>query len=93
MMLAGERISMLERVINVREGLRASDDVIPSRLIEESVPDGPTAGHVVDWELMKAEFYEAGELDPVTSLPTREKLAKMNMSWVLDDPVVAALAG
>lgn len=93
MMLAGERISMLERVINVREGLRASDDVIPSRLIEESVPDGPTAGHVVDWELMKAEFYEAGELDPVTSLPTREKLAKMSMSWVLDDPVVAALAG
>jgi aldehyde:ferredoxin oxidoreductase len=93
MMLAGERISMLERVINVREGLRAVDDVIPSRLVEESVPDGPTAGHIVDWDLMKTEFYQASELDPVTSLPTKEKLAKMNLSWVLDDPVVEALAG
>lgn len=93
MMLAGERISMLERVLNVREGLRAADDVIPRRLIEESVPDGPTAGHTVDFDLMREEFYEASELDPVTSLPTKEKLAKMNLSWVLDDPVVAGLAG
>ena len=93
MMLAGERISMLERVLNVREGLRAADDVIPRRLIEESVPDGPTAGHMVDWDLMHREFYQASELDPITSLPTKDKLAKMNLTWVLDDPVVAALAG
>lgn len=93
MMLVGERISMLERVLNVREGLRAADDVIPRRLTEESVPDGPTAGHTVDFDLMRREFYEAGELDPVTSLPTKAKLAKMNLSWVLDDPVVAGIAG
>lgn len=93
MMLAGERISMLERVLNVREGLRAVDDIIPSRLIEEAVPEGSTAGHVVDWDLMCTEFYQAGELDPVTSLPTREKLAKMNLQWVLEDPAVAGIAG
>ncbi len=93
MMLAGERISMLERVLNVREGLRAADDIIPRRLTEESVPEGPTSGHVVDFDLMRKEFYQASELDPVTSLPTKEKLAKMNLTWVLDDPVVAALAG
>lgn len=93
MMLAGERISMLERVLNVREGLRAADDVIPRRLTEESVPDGPTAGHTVDFDLMRKEFYEASDLDPITSMPTKEKLAKMNLSWVLDDPVVAGIAG
>ncbi|HLA80594.1 MAG TPA: aldehyde ferredoxin oxidoreductase family protein [Thermoleophilia bacterium] len=92
MMLAGERISMLERVLNVREGLRAADDVIPPRLLTESVPDGPTAGHLVDFDLMRREFYEASELDPETSLPSKEKLAKMNLTWVLDDPIVAALA-
>ncbi len=59
----------------------------------ESVPDGPTAGQVVDWDLMRSEFYQASELDPITSLPTKDKLAKMNLTWVLDDPVVAALAG
>jgi aldehyde:ferredoxin oxidoreductase len=83
---------MLERVLNVREGLRAADDVIPPRLVTESVPDGPTAGHVVDFDLMRREFYEASELDPETSLPSKEKLAKMNLTWVLDDPTVAALA-
>jgi aldehyde:ferredoxin oxidoreductase len=93
MMAAGERISMLERVLNVREGLRAAGDTIPQRLIDETVPEGPTAGHTVDWELMKREFYQASELDPVTSLPTKEKLAKMNLSWVLEDPVVAGIAG
>jgi aldehyde:ferredoxin oxidoreductase len=93
MMLAGERISMLERVLNVREGLRADGDVIPRRLVEESVPEGQSAGHTVDFDLMRKEFYEASELDPVTSLPTKGKLAKMNLSWVLDDPAVAGLSG
>jgi aldehyde:ferredoxin oxidoreductase len=93
MMAAGERISMLERVLNVREGLRANGDLIPPRLIEEGVTEGLTAGHVVDWDLMRKEFYAASELDPVTTLPTKEKLAKMNLSWVLDDAVVAGLAG
>ena len=91
MILAGERISMLERVLNVREGLRAEGDAIPPRMITESVPEGVTAGHTVDWDLMRSEFYQISELDPVTSMPTREKLAKVSMEWVLEDPVVAGL--
>jgi len=89
--LAGERINALERVLNVREGLRPEGDAIPRRLIEEAVPEGMLAGQTVDWELMRSEFYAASGLDPATSLPTPETLARLGLEWVADDPTVAAL--
>ncbi|HJW74468.1 MAG TPA: aldehyde ferredoxin oxidoreductase family protein [Thermoleophilia bacterium] len=89
--LAGERINALERILNVREGLTPADDAIPRRLIEESVPEGMLAGQTVDWELMRGEFYAASGLDPATSLPTPETLARLGLEWVRDDPAVAAL--
>jgi aldehyde:ferredoxin oxidoreductase len=89
--LTGERVNTLERVINVREGLRPQDDTLPSRLTEESVPDGPLAGKTVDFVLMRGEFYAASGLDPATSLPTAETLARLGLEWVKEDPVVAGL--
>ncbi len=77
--LTGERINALERVINVREGLRPEDDTLPRRLLEESVPDGPLAGQTVDFDLMRAEFYAASGLDPRTSLPTPETLERLGL--------------
>jgi len=91
MYLAGERINALERVINVREGLRAEDDTVPARLMTEAVPAGPIAGHMVDFPLMRGELYAASGYDPVTSMPTRETLARLNLAWVTSDPVVADL--
>jgi aldehyde:ferredoxin oxidoreductase len=89
--LTGERINALERVINVREGLRAADDRIPDRLVNEAVPEGPLAGRVVDFELMRGELYDASGYDPVTSLPSGETLARLGLKWVSGDPVVAGL--
>jgi hypothetical protein len=42
---------------------------------------------------MRNEFYVVCELDPITSMPTKAKLAKLNLEWVLDDPTVASLVG
>jgi aldehyde:ferredoxin oxidoreductase len=89
--LTGERVNALERVINVREGLRPADDTLPRRLTEESVPDGPLAGHTVDFDLMRAEFYAASGLDAETGLPKPETLERLGIAWVADDPVVAGL--
>jgi aldehyde:ferredoxin oxidoreductase len=91
MYLSGERINALERVINVREGLRADDDQIPARLLTDAVPEGPLAGQVVDFPLMRSELYAMSGYDPVTSLPTRETLARLGLEWVAGDPVVANL--
>jgi aldehyde:ferredoxin oxidoreductase len=40
----GERIVNLERLVNVREGVRRGDDVLPWRVMHEPIPDGPSAG-------------------------------------------------
>ena len=87
--LTGERVNTLERVINVREGLRPEDDVLPRRLCEEALTEGPLAGQTVDFDLMRAEFYEASGLDPATSLPTAETRARLGLEWVVEDPTVA----
>jgi len=89
--LTGERINALERVINVREGLRPEGDTLPQRLLEEPLPDGPLAGHTVDFDLMRAELYAASGLDPETGLPTPETLERLGLAWVSGDPAVAAL--
>jgi aldehyde:ferredoxin oxidoreductase len=41
---AGERIVNLERLFNVREGVRRRDDGLPWRVMHEPIPDGPSAG-------------------------------------------------
>jgi aldehyde:ferredoxin oxidoreductase len=40
----GERIVNLERLFNVREGVRRAADVLPWRVMHEPIPHGPSAG-------------------------------------------------
>src|SRR5215467_14515346 len=40
----GERVINLERLFNVREGVRRAQDVLPWRVMHEPIPDGPSAG-------------------------------------------------
>jgi aldehyde:ferredoxin oxidoreductase len=86
--LAGERINALERVLNVREGLRPSDDTVPDRLVTEALEEGVAAGHTVDFALMREEFYQAAGIDQATALPVSEKLEALGLSWVLEDPAL-----
>ena len=92
MYLSRERINALERVLNVREGLRAEGDAIPPRLIDGGVPKGPRRAQTVDFgpHALQSSTQRAG-CDPVTSLPTSETLARLGLEWVLEDPVVAGL--
>jgi aldehyde:ferredoxin oxidoreductase len=89
--LTGERVNTLERVFNVREGLRAVDDVLPRRLCDEPLAEGPLAGQTVDFDLMRSEFYQVSGLDPVTTLPTAETRARLGLEWIAEDPLVAQI--
>jgi aldehyde:ferredoxin oxidoreductase len=40
----GERIINLERLFNVREGVRRADDTLPWKVMHEPIPAGPSAG-------------------------------------------------
>ena len=79
MNLAGERIMCQERLFNAREGLTRKDDALPSRLLTEPKPDGPTKGAVVPLEKLKDEFYAALGYDPETGNPTEETLERLGV--------------
>lgn len=71
---AGERIWNLERLYNLREGFRAADDRLPTRLLEE--PD--SEGHVVDLAPMLEEYYRFRGWDE-HGVPGPAKLAALGL--------------
>ncbi len=75
----GARVMCQERLFNIREGLTASDDTLPARLLEEPKPDGPTKGEVVPLEELKAEYYKAMGYDALTGNPPDSLLAKLGI--------------
>ncbi len=75
----GERKVNLERLFNLREGLKPSDDTLPWRVLNEPLPDGASAGSVVNLEPLLDDYYKARDWDRRTGWPSREKLAELNL--------------
>lgn len=62
----GRNIIGIERLMNYRLGLRASDDTLPRRWFEEPIQVGPFKGEKIDrdeFETLKGRFYEVTGLD------------------------------
>ncbi len=78
--LVGERITNLERLFNLREGLRPEDDTLPKRFLQEPLPDGPSAGCVVPLEPMLEEYYTARSWDRGTGEPSADKLRELGLT-------------
>jgi aldehyde:ferredoxin oxidoreductase len=77
--LVGERISNLERLFNLREGLTPEDDTLPKRYLEEPLTEGASAGCVVPLEEMLVEYYEARDWDRGTGYPSEAKLKQLGL--------------
>jgi aldehyde:ferredoxin oxidoreductase len=77
----GERVINLERLFNVREGVRRADDVLPWRVMHEPIPDGPSAGmHCPPEELsaMLDRYYALRGWDG-DGVPAPERLAALGL--------------
>ena len=77
----GERIINLERLFNVREGMRRADDTLPWRVMHEPIPDGPSAGmHCPPDELreMLDVYYGLRGWD-ADGVPTPARLAALGL--------------
>lgn len=81
----GERIVNLNRMFNVREGIRRKDDTLPERLLKEPSPDGPPKGHVVELDQMLDEYYKLRDWDLKMGLPTEKKLRKLGLEFTIKD--------
>ncbi|MGC8605896.1 MAG: aldehyde ferredoxin oxidoreductase C-terminal domain-containing protein, partial [Desulfomonilaceae bacterium] len=73
MMKAGYRIFYLQRLLNYRYGLRAEDDTVSPRLLAPA-NDGAPEGVVMEFEQMKANFYQLMNLDSVSGIPSQKIL-------------------
>jgi aldehyde:ferredoxin oxidoreductase len=77
----GERIVNLERLFNVREGVRRKDDVLPWKVMHEPIPDGPSAGMYCPPEELgeMLDAYYALRGWDADGVPTRERLADLGL--------------
>jgi aldehyde:ferredoxin oxidoreductase len=78
--LVGERITNLERLFNLREGLKPEDDTLPKRFLQEPLQDGASKGCVVPLEPMLEEYYAARDWDRGTGQPSDAKLHDLNLT-------------
>ncbi|MGH2350114.1 MAG: aldehyde ferredoxin oxidoreductase family protein, partial [Chloroflexota bacterium] len=70
--LAGERLTTLKKLFNVREGWTRAEDTLPPRILEESLAGGPGAGERLtraDLDLMIESYYHARGWTPDGLIP------------------------
>jgi aldehyde:ferredoxin oxidoreductase len=78
----GERVINLERLFNVREGVRRGDDVLPWKVMHEPIPDGPSAGMYCPPEELTAmldEYYRRRGWD-AEGVPAPGRLALLDLA-------------
>ncbi|MCX8189256.1 MAG: aldehyde ferredoxin oxidoreductase family protein [Nitrososphaeria archaeon] len=75
----GERIWYLERLLNIKLGLKPEDDSLPYRITNESVPDGAAKGLTFPVGTYFPPFYEAREIDPKTGCVSEKKIKELNL--------------
>jgi aldehyde:ferredoxin oxidoreductase len=77
----GERIVNLERLFIAREGITRRDDTLPTRFLQEPLPQGsgPSTGSVLELEPMLDEYCRARGWDVESGLPTEQKLVELGL--------------
>lgn len=86
LLTAGERMYVLSKAYNIREGFGRADDRLPPRFTEPT-PDGPTAGEFIDeteYERELDRYYVARGFD-TDGVPLRERLAELDLPEVADE--------
>jgi aldehyde:ferredoxin oxidoreductase len=76
---AGERIWNLERMFNLKAGIKPEADKLPKRLLTEPIPEGPSKGHVHRLaELLPQYYQERGWSE--NGIPTKTKLSQLGIA-------------
>jgi aldehyde:ferredoxin oxidoreductase len=91
LMKCGERATTMARLVNVREGLGAADDDLPSRFMGP-LSTGPLANAAVDRDALRqalTTYYTMMGWDPLSGVPTAGKLHELGIGWAADQLAVA----
>ncbi|UCF96397.1 MAG: aldehyde ferredoxin oxidoreductase family protein [Spirochaetaceae bacterium] len=83
-LLTGERIFQLQRVLSCRLGSSAGEDRLPDILLRP-LSDGAAKGRVPDMESMLGEYYTLRDWDAVSGKPSLERLTSLGMEDIATD--------
>lgn len=79
LLLIGERIWNLQKLINVHRGFGREDDTLPDRLLKEPLMEGAPTGQVWHRDAMLDEYYALRGWDK-KGIPTKEKLSELGIA-------------
>ena len=74
----GDKLFQLKRLINLRLGITAADDVLPKRLVTEPRPSGHAEGILPDMQVMMPVYYGLRDWDE-NGVPRPERLEKLGL--------------
>jgi aldehyde:ferredoxin oxidoreductase len=78
-LLTGERLFNLKRLINVRWGVSRKDDTLPLRMLAHARPSGSAKGNLPHLGKMLYEYYAVRGWSE-EGIPTKEKLEELGLS-------------
>jgi aldehyde:ferredoxin oxidoreductase len=81
----GSRMTTIERMFGIREGIGRKDDTLPKRFTETPMTEGGSKGEVVDLDLMLDEYYTERNWSLETGHPTPKELERLNLGWAIPD--------
>ncbi|MDH5703157.1 MAG: aldehyde ferredoxin oxidoreductase family protein [Aigarchaeota archaeon] len=79
--MAGERMSNLARLYNIREGMTRKDDNLPPRVMKLPIPEGVAKGSLVtqeDLDILLDDYYETRGWTP-QGVPKKKKLEELGL--------------
>ncbi len=77
-MLRGERIFNLKRLVNLRFGLKPKDDNLP-KLFSRPLESGGAEGNMPDFQSMLDKYYEVRSWDRVSGVPLQSKMQELGL--------------
>ena len=80
LMKAGERNWNLERLFNLKGGIKPEQDTLPRRFLTEGIPKGPNKGKVVPLKELLRDYYKERGWDE-KGIPREEKVIELGLDF------------
>ena len=81
----GSRMTTIERMFGVREGIGRKDDILPKRFTDAPLKEGASKGSVVNMDLMLDEYYTERGWSLETGHPSPEELKRLGLDFAISD--------
>jgi aldehyde:ferredoxin oxidoreductase len=79
-MLAAERTWNLERLFNLKAGIKPEQDRLPERFLKQALEKGPNKGNTFPMDYLLKDYYRVRGWDE-KGIPTRETIKRLGLEY------------